>query len=449
MKEVRTRFAPSPTGFMHLGGVRTALYAWLFAKKNGGKFILRIEDTDQKRYVEGAVEVIYETLRECGLNWDEGPYIQSRRRDEYLKYAKELVKKGEAYYCDCDGENCECGGLSLTSGIIRQRVTGEGKTSFNDEIYGVITVENSEIEEQVLIKSDGMPTYNFANVIDDHFMNITHVIRGNEFLSSTPKHVLLYKAFGWEPPVYIHCAQIMRDSSHKLSKRDGDAYFSDFRDKGYLTEAIINYIALLGWSPKGALAEREIFSLEELVEAFDAGGISKSPAIFDRDKLKAINAHYIRSMPPEKFTELAKPYIPKADVDYGVLCAALQQRTEVFSDIPPQTDFIERACDYEIGLYDNKKMKTSPETALQALNAALEILGNGLFSRDALYGGFKETAEKSERKIGWYLYPLQIALTGKSAAPGGGLDICVILGKDESLTRIKQAIKKIIVKQSH
>jgi glutamyl-tRNA synthetase len=287
-----------------------------------------------------------------------------------------------------------------------------------------------------------MPTYNFANVIDDHLMNITHIIRGNEFLSSTPKHVLLYGAFGWEPPVFIHVSQIMRDSSHKLSKRDGDAYFSDFMQKGYLAEAVVNYIALLGWSPKG---ENEIFSLGELVDAFDLSGVSKSPAIFDEVKMRAINAHYIRALPPEKFTELAKPYIPKADIDYGVLCAALQQRTEVIADIAPQVDFIEQARDYDAGLYENKKMKTSPETALQALNAANEILGNfsSDFSRGGVYDAFKETAEKSERKIGWYLYPLQVALTGKPTAPGGGLDICAVLGRDESLKRIKRAIAKL------
>jgi len=425
MNEVRTRFAPSPTGFMHLGGVRTALYAYAYAKKTGGRFILRIEDTDQKRFVPGAVEVIYDTLRECGLNWDEGPYIQSERKGVYKEYAERLIESGAAY---CDGE------------AVRQSVPKTGSTSFKDEIYGEITVENSEIEEQILIKSDGFPTYNFANVIDDHDMGITHIIRGNEFLSSTPKHVLLYKAFGWEPPAYVHCPQIMRDATHKLSKRDGDAYFSDFKEKGYLTAAVINYIALLGWSPKGENVENEIFSLEEFVSAFDLKGISKSPAIFDEVKMRAMNAAYIRALPPDEFIKAAKPYIGEYPVDYGILCAALQPRTETLGDIPPQVDFLGKVCEYEQSLYDNKKMKTTPETALAALKQAREIIEKAVLNKDALYNAFKETAEKNGVKIGWYLYPLQVALTGKSTAPGGGLDVCAVLGREESLKRIDEAL---------
>ncbi|MCL1823756.1 MAG: glutamate--tRNA ligase [Oscillospiraceae bacterium] len=460
IKNVRTRFAPSPTGFMHLGVLRTALYAWVYAKKHNGSFILRIEDTDQKRYVEGAVEFIYDTLKECGLNWNEGPdiggnftpYIQSERKDLYIKYAEELIQKDMAYYCFCppEAETCNCRGEQRSPVespfVIRQKTPQTGQTSFKDEIYGEITVENSEIEDQIIIKSDGLPTYNFANVIDDHLMNITHIIRGNEFLSSTPKHVLLYQAFGWIPPVYIHCSQIMRDANHKLSKRDGDAYFSDFKSKGYLTEAILNYIALLGWSPKG---ENEIFSLEEFSEAFDVNGISKSPAIFDEVKMRAINASYIRNLPLKKFKEIARPFIGEYDIDYDILCAALQPRTEVLTDITPQVDFLEKPCEYNHELYYNKKMKTSPETAIVAFSEVLAILETYNFTKEELFDEFKKITEQTNEisedkiKVGFYLYPLQIALTGKSSAPGGGLDICVMLGREESLKRIKAAIEKI------
>ena len=422
---IRTRFAPSPTGFMHLGNLRTALYTYLIAKKHKGTFILRIEDTDQARYVEGAVDVIYNTLKECGLNWDEGPIFQSERKDVYKEYAAQLVEKGHAYHSE---------------GAIWQKTPTTGSTTFKDEIYGEITVENKEIEDQVLIKSDGMPTYNFANVIDDHEMNITHVARGNEYLSSTPKYNLLYEAFGWEIPTYVHLPPIMRDATHKLSKRDGDAYFDDFKEKGYLTEAIINYIALLGWSPKG---ENEIFTLSELEQAFEISGISKSPAIFDEAKMRAINAEHIRRLSPEQFMELAKPHIGEFDINYNVLCTALQPRTEILSDITPQVDFLEQVCDYDNDLFNNKKMKTSPETAKEALEAALTCLNNSNFDRDSIYNSFKELSEKHERKIGWYLYPLQVALTGKPAAPGGGLDICIMFGKDQSVKRIKEAIEKL------
>ena len=453
MKQVRTRFAPSPTGFMHLGNLRTALYAWLYSKNNNGSFVLRIEDTDRSRYVEGAVDVIYETLKECGLTWDEGPdvggdyapYVQSERatlENSYMKYALELVEKGAAYHDD---------------GAIRQRIPTTGTTTFKDEIYGEITVENKEIEEQVLMKSDGMPTYNFANVIDDHAMNITHIIRGNEYLSSTPKYNLLYQAFGWEIPTYIHVPQIMRDATHKLSKRDGDAYFSDFKAKGYLTSAIINYIALLGWSPKGDNAEQEIFTLPELIAAFGTDGISKSPAIFDLEKMRAINAEHIRRLSPEEFKKAAVPYIGDYPINYDVLCNALQPRTEVLSDITAQVDFLERPCDYSPELYNNKKMKTSPESAKDALPKIIDVLeSTERFEKEVLYSAFKELAETPEsetpepetpepkpKKPGYYLYPLQVALTGKPAAPGGGLDICVMFGKEASIARVKEAIKKL------
>ncbi|MCL1789043.1 MAG: glutamate--tRNA ligase [Oscillospiraceae bacterium] len=464
MKQIRTRFAPSPTGFMHLGNLRTALYAWLYAKNNAGKFILRVEDTDQSRYVEGAVEVIYQTLKECGITWDEGPdiggdyapYIQSERKDAYMKYAEELIEKGHAYYCYCPPENetCDCknkaekikekkGILDLpeVSFVIRQNIPDTGSTTFKDEIYGEITVENKEIEDQILIKSDGMPTYNFANVIDDHAMNITHIIRGNEYLSSTPKYNLLYQAFGWELPIYIHVPQIMRDATHKLSKRDGDAYFSDFKENGYLTAAIINYIALLGWSPKGSDAEREIFSLGELAEIFGTDGISKSPAIFDIEKMRAINAEHIRRLSSDEFKKVAVPYIGNYPINYDILCAALQPRTEVLSEITPQADFLEKPCEYTPDLYFNKKMKTSPETARDSLEKAVKVLeSTESFTKDDLYAKFKETAEQNAQKPGFYLYPLQVALTGKPAAPGGGLDICVMFGKEESVNRIRKAI---------
>ncbi|MCL1831424.1 MAG: glutamate--tRNA ligase [Oscillospiraceae bacterium] len=453
--KVRTRFAPSPTGFMHLGNLRTALYAWLFARSHGGSFVLRIEDTDQSRYVEGAVDVIYSTLRECGLTWDEGPdvggdyapYVQSERKGDYMKYALELVQKGAAYYCYCnpDDEECNCRHLQKNSVslVIRQKTPDEGSTSFTDSIYGEITVPNTEIEDQILIKSDGMPTYNFANVIDDHAMNITHIIRGNEYLSSTPKYNLLYEAFGWDVPTYVHVPQIMRDATHKLSKRDGDAYFSDFKDKGYLTAAIINYIALLGWSPKGDDSEREIFTtLEELVSAFGTAGISKSPAIFDAEKMRAINAEHIRRLSLESFVALAKPYVPQADIDYNVLCAALQPRTEVLGDITAQVDFIAGVGQYSPNVYMNKKMKTAPDTALEALSEALTVLTDtATFSKDDLFEAFKAVATANERKVGWYLYPLQVALTGKTTAPGGGLDVCVMFGRDESIKRVKEAME--------
>ena len=466
---------------MHIGNLRTALYTYLLAKKNNGKFILRIEDTDQERYVEGAVDVIYNTLRTCGLNWDEGPdvggeygpYIQSERMGMFKEYAEKLVQTGHAYYCFCTKERLEelsavqkasnispmydrhCRNLSkeeidanLKAGVpyvIRQAIPTEGTTTFHDEIYGDITVDNSILDDQVLLKTDGMPTYNFANVVDDHTMAITHVVRGNEYLSSAPKYNLLYSAFGWEPPVYIHVEHIMKDAQHKLSKRDGDASFQDLLDKGYMTEAILNYILLLGWAPKG---EREIYTLDEMVEAFDISGISKSPAIFDAQKLKAINAHYVRALPLEKFTEIAEPYIrqtcKRGDIDISLLCSVLQPRAEVFTDIPEQVDFIDEMPDYSIELYTNKKMKTTPETSLNALKKILPVLeGLDNFTQEGVHNALFKLIETEGVKNGVILFPLRVALSGKQFTPGGGVELAVILGKEDTLARLKKSIAKL------
>ena len=394
--QIRTRFAPSPTGFMHLGGVRTALYAYLIAKKNNGTFILRIEDTDQERFVEGATEVIYDTLRACGLNWDEGPdvggpcgpYIQSERKDTYLPYAEQLVRSGHAYYCFCSREELEerrakveaAGGtwkydkhcLCLSpeevaakkaAGIpwtIRMNAPTEGETGYHDTVFGDMSFRNSEaMDDMVLIKQDGMPTYNFANVIDDHLMGITHVVRGMEYLSSTPRYNYLYNAFGWDIPVYIHLPTVMRDATHKLSKRDGDAYYSDYMEKGYLTEALINYLALVGWNPG---TEQEIFSLPELVETFDVSRINKSPGIFDVDKLTWFNAEYIRRMDPAKYLEMVTPWFDRVlagkNINYVRLAELMQERTEVFGRVPEMVAFLAELPDYDIELYTHKKMKT-------------------------------------------------------------------------------------------
>lgn len=479
MEEVRTRFAPSPTGYMHIGNLRTALYTYLLAKKHGGKFILRIEDTDRERYVEGAVDVIYKTLRDCGLNWDEGPdvggdygpYIQSERMGMYKDYAEDLVKKGEAYYCFCTKERLEelaavqkasnispmydrhCRHLSqeeieqnLAEGkpyVIRQAIPEEGSTTFHDEIYGDITVENSILDDQILLKTDGMPTYNFANVIDDHTMKITHVVRGNEYLSSAPKYNLLYKAFGWEPPMYVHVEHIMKDAQHKLAKRDGDASFQDLMEKGYMTEAVLNYILLLGWAPKG---ENEIFTLPEMIEAFDLSGISKSPAIFDPAKLRAINAHYVRALPLEKFTEIAAPYIRKTckreDIDLSLLCGVLQPRCELFTDIPEQVDFIDKLPEYSLDLYVNKKMKTTLETSLDALKKILPIIeGLENFTQDGVHDALFALIGELGVKNGVVLFPLRVALSGKQFTPGGGVELSIILGKEDTLARIRKGIE--------
>lgn len=479
MNTVRTRFAPSPTGYMHIGNLRTALYTYLLAKKNGGKFILRIEDTDRERYVEGAVDVIYKTLRDCGLNWDEGPdvggeygpYVQSERMGMFKEYAEKLVESGHAYRCFCTKERLEelsavqkasnispmydrhCRNLSkdeidanLAAGVpyvIRQAIPTEGSTTFHDEIYGDITVENSILDDQVLIKQDGMPTYNFANVVDDHTMAITHVVRGNEYLSSAPKYELLYKAFGWESPTYVHVEHIMKDAHHKLAKRDGDASFQDLLDKGYMTEAILNYILLLGWAPKG---EKEIFSLNEMIEEFDLDGISKSPAIFDPQKLKAINAHYVRALPAEEFAKIAVPYIrqtcKRGDIDMELLCNVLQPRAELFTDIPEQVDFIDSLPEYDIALYNNKKMKTNAETSLDALKKILPVLeGLENFTQESVHDELFRLIEQEGVKNGVILFPLRVALSGKQFTPGGGVELAVILGKQDSIARIKKGIE--------
>ena len=481
--KVRTRFAPSPTGYMHIGNLRTALYTYLIAKQNNGTFILRIEDTDQERYVEGATDVIYKTLRDCGLNWDEGPdkdggfgpYIQSQRMGMYKDYALQLIEKGEAYYCFCDKDRIEelhavqrasgispmydrhCRNLSkeeveekLAAGtpyVIRQKIPTEGTTTFHDEIYGDITVENSTLDDQILIKTDGMPTYNFANVIDDHTMQISHVVRGNEYLSSAPKYNLLYKAFGWEPPIYIHVEHIMKDAQHKLSKRDGDASYQDLMEKGYLTEAVINYIALLGWAPKG---ENEIFTLDELIKEFSIDGISKSPAIFDAMKLKAINGVYIRKLAPEKFKEIAVPYIrqtcKREDIDLDILCSTLQPRAELFTDIPEQVDFIDALPEYDIALYTHKKMKTNPENALDALQKVLPVLEAipaEDFNHDRIHADLFKLIEEMGVKNGIVLWPIRVAVSGKQFTPGGGIELCAILGKNETIARIKKGTEKL------
>ncbi len=473
---VRTRFAPSPTGYMHVGNLRTALYAYLKARSDeNGVFILRIEDTDQERYVEGAVDIIYDTLRQTGLTWDEGPdiggpvgpYVQSERMGMFKQYAEQLVKEGKAYYCFCTPERLEkmredqksagavvghydghCRDLSeeevkknLEAGIpyvIRQKMPKEGVTSFDDAVYGHIEVNNSELDDQILIKTDGMPTYNFANVVDDHLMKITHVIRGSEYLSSTPKYNLLYEAFGWEIPTYIHCPPVMKDAQNKLSKRNGDASYQDLVAKGYLSEAVLNYILLLGWSPKG---EEEIFTLEEMTKLFDESGISKSPAIFDPLKLRAINAEYIRRLSPEKFREMADPWIDKAvhrDIDRDLLCQNLQPRCEVLGEIVDQLDFFDAVVEHDAEMYCNKKQKTTPETAKEALEALVPVLeGIQDWNRDNIFASCKQLAEEKGVKNGWLLFPLGIALSGKKSTPGGGTDIAAMLGKEETLARVK------------
>lgn len=479
--KVRTRFAPSPTGYMHVGNLRTALYAYLLAKKDDGDFLLRIEDTDQERLVDGAVDIIYDTLRKTGLVWDEGPdiggpvgpYVQSERMGMFKEYAVDLVKKGHAYYCFCDKERIdEVREIQKASGIppmydghcksvsedeiakniaegkpyvIRQKMPLTGTTSFDDEVFGTITVENSTLDDQVLIKADGMPTYNFANVVDDHLMGITHVVRGNEYLSSTPKYNLLYDAFGWEKPIYIHCAPVMKSSTEKLSKRNGDASFEDLIQKGYMTEAVINYIALLGWAPK---SEQEIFSLDELKQEFDVNGISKSGAIFDPDKLKAINSAYIKKLSHDEFKGYAMPHIKsvckREDVDFDYLCDMIQPRTELFTDIPDQVDFIDALPDYSTELFCHKKMKTNTENSLTSLKEILPVL-EALedWNADAIHEVLFELIAKLEVKNGLVLWPLRVAVSGKQFTPGGGIELAVLLGKADTIARINDSIAKL------
>lgn len=478
-QEVRTRFAPSPTGYMHIGNLRTALYAYLIAKSKGGKFILRIEDTDQERYVDGAVDVIYKTMKDTGLIHDEGPdiggdygpYIQSERRSIYKEYAEKLVETGHAYYCFCTKERLEelrqrqtvmkvptkydghCSKLSkeeieanLKAGIpyvIRQKVPQYGKTTFRDEVFGDITVENAILDDNVLLKADGLPTYNFANVIDDHLMHITHIIRGSEYLSSTPKYNLLYEAFGWEIPKYIHVSPVMKDNGKKLSKREGDASYEDFINKGYLKEAIVNYIALLGWAPGD---EREKFTLAELVDAFDIKGISKSPAIFDEKKLAWLNGEYIRELTPEKFHEDALPYykgvITNPEIDLKAVSELLQPRCERLSDIPEQVDFFDKLPEYDRELYTHKKMKTNPENSLEALKEVLPVLeGIDDWTKENIHDRLIELVQKLELKNGRILWPVRVAVSGKAFTPGGGVELAAILGKKETIERIKKGIE--------
>lgn len=470
-QRVRTRFAPSPTGFMHVGNLRSALYAYLFAKQNNGEFILRIEDTDLERYVEGAVEVIYSTCKEAGITFDEGPneggnfgpYVQSERKDIYNKYAKLLVEKGGAYYCFCDKERLEtlvdetgikrydkhCLNLSkeeieqhLANGdpyVIRQNMPTTGVSEYDDMVFGHISIPNSELEDQILIKSDGMPTYNFANVIDDHLMGITHVIRGNEYLSSTPKYNLLYESFGWEKPHYMHLTPIMKDETRKLSKRHGDANFDDFINKGYLPEAIVNYIALLGWSPKGT---QEKFSMAELIEHFDVKGLSKSSSIFDEAKMRWLNGEYIKELSFDDFMKYAKPYFEKSKIkdlyDYEKFGKLLQSRIEIFSEIPEKVEFITEFNQIDKDLYFNKKFKIDATVAKTVIDKCLpyfEALND--WCEDKLHEVIVKTAEELEMKSGVVYTVLRVALTSVNVTPGGSVEMADILGKDESIRRLK------------
>ena len=476
--KVRTRFAPSPTGYMHVGNLRTALYTWLIARNAGGTFILRIEDTDQGRLVEGATEVIYRTMAECGLTHDEGPdvggpvgpYIQTERRPLYKQYAELLVERGGAYYCFCEKTESEedsgdfnrgddpCRDMSaeevaanLAAGkpyVIRQRIPHEGSTTFRDISFGDITVENKELDDQVLIKRDGLPTYNFANVIDDHLMGITHVVRGSEYLSSAPKYNLLYEGFGWDIPTYVHCSPVMRDAQNKMSKRHGDPSYEDLKALGYITPAILNYVALLGWSPRGELAEQEIFTMEELAKAFDIAGISKSPAIFDIEKLTYFNATYLRSMEPAAFAEVAEPYIRQgvngAQFDAAQIAALLQARCEKLTEIPEKVDFFDALPEYDKELFTNKKSKTNDEVSLAMLEATLPVLeGLDKWEQEPIHDALIALAEKLEVKNATLMWPVRIAIAGKAVTPGGAVELCHILGKDEVIRRMKIGMEKL------
>lgn len=479
--KVRTRYAPSPTGRMHVGNLRTALYAYLIAKHEGGDFLLRIEDTDQERFVEGATEIIYHTLQETGLIHDEGPdkdkgcgpYVQSERHKAglYLEYAKKLIEKGEAYYCFCTQERLEslkrevngemimtydkhCLHLTkeeieanLAAGIpyvIRQNNPAEGKTTFHDEIYGDISVDNAELDDMVLIKSDGYPTYNFANVVDDHLMGITHVVRGNEYLSSSPKYNRLYEAFGWEVPIYVHCPLITNEEHQKLSKRSGHSSYEDLIAQGFLTEAVGNYVALLGWSPEGT---QEIFSLEEMIQAFDFRRMSKSPAVFDMTKLKWMNGEYMKAMDEDKFYSMALPYMKEAihkDLDFHKIAAMVKTRIEIFPDIAGQIDFFESLPEYDLEMYVHKKMKTTKETSLAVLKGTLPILEKQEdYSNDALYQALTGYISQEGVKTGYVMWPLRVAVSGKQMTPAGATEIMEVLGKEETLTRIRAGIEKL------
>ncbi len=485
MGKVRTRFAPSPTGRMHVGNLRTALYAYLIAKHEGGDFILRVEDTDQERFMEGALEIIYRTLQKTGLVHDEGPdkdkgygpYVQSERNAQglYLKYAKQLVEQGDAYYCFCDKERLEslrtsvsesgteivvydkhCLNLSkeeveanLAAGkpwVIRLNVPNEGTTTFHDEIYGDITVPNAELDDMILIKSDGFPTYNFANVVDDHLMGITHVVRGNEYLSSAPKYNRLYEAFGWEVPVYVHCPLITDETHKKLSKRCGHSSYEDLIDQGFVSEAVVNFVALLGWCPSD---NREIFTLEELVEAFDYRHMSKSPAVFDIVKLKWMNGEYLKAMDNERFCELAGPYIREVvtkDLDIRKIAALVKTRIEILPDLKEQIVFFEKVPEYDVSMYTHKKMKTNPENSLELLKEVVPVLeAQEDFGNDALFEVLKAFAGEKGYKIGYVMWPIRTAVSGKQNTPGGATEIMEVLGKEESLTRLKDGIQKLTI----
>lgn len=479
MTKIRTRYAPSPTGKMHVGNLRTALYAYLIAKHEDGDYLLRIEDTDQERYVEGATEIIYNTLKDTGLIHDEGPdiggpvgpYVQSDRQKSgiYTEYAKKLIERGEAYYCFCDQERLNslkrtvngeeimtydkhCLHLAkeeveanLKAGkpyVIRQNNPSEGTTTFHDEIYGDITVDNSELDDMVLIKSDGYPTYNFANVVDDHLQGITHVVRGNEYLSSSPKYNRLYEAFGWEVPVYVHCPTITNEEHKKLSKRSGHSSYQDLIDQGFISEAVVNFVALLGWSPE---SNQEIFSLDELVKEFNYRNISKSPAVFDMVKLKWMNGEYIKAMDFDRFFAMAEPYIKKVitkDLDLKKIAAMVKTRIEVFPDIEPHIDFFEALPEYDPQMYVHKKMKTTQETSLEILREVLPLLElQENFSNDALFEVLSGYIEGRGVKTGFVMWPLRTAVSGKQMTPAGATEIMEVLGKEESLSRIRRGIE--------
>ena len=473
--EVRTRFAPSPTGYMHVGNLRTALYTYLIARHAGGKFILRIEDTDQGRLVEGAVDVIYKTMAQCHLEHDEGPdvggpvapYVQTERRPFYKEYAQLLMERGHAYRCFCEKTESEedsgqfdrgddpCRSMSREESdrlaaegkpyVIRQRIPHEGSTTFHDEVFGDITVENSTLDDQVLIKRDGLPTYNFANVVDDHLMGITHVVRGSEYLSSAPKYNLLYEGFGWDIPKYVHCSPVMRDAHNKMSKRHGDPSYEDLIAQGYLTDAVINYVTLLGWSPRG---EQEIFSLQELVDCFDLAGISKSPAIFDIEKLKYFNSEYIRAMSPEAFAKVAEPYIRQAvknpAIDAAAIAALLQQRTEVLTDIPEKLDFFDALPEYDTELFVHKKSKSDKDSSREMLGRVIPLFeALESWADENILNVMVKLAEELEVKNAKVMWPVRIAAAGKAVTPGGAVEICRILGKEETLRRLRIGLEKL------
>lgn len=479
--EVRTRFAPSPTGYMHLGNLRTALYTYLFARRHGGKFILRIEDTDQEREVPGAVDIIYNSLKTAGLTHDEGPdvggpcgpYIQSQRKDTYMPYAKQLIETGHAYYCFCTKERLDearadaekrgetfkydkhCLHMSreeiqrrLDAGepyVIRQNIPTEGKAGFDDVIYGHVEVDCDTLDDNVLIKADGLPTYNFANVIDDHLMGITHVMRGNEYLSSAPKYNLLYQAFGWTPPVYVHLTPVMANAQRKLSKRKGDPSFEDLLAQGYLTEAVINYLVLLGWSPRG---EREFYTLKELEEVFDLEGLSKSPSIFDTVKLNWFNAEYIRKLSPERYLEIATPWMTQVldaeKFDFRRLAELLQSRTEVFNQLPDLIRFLAEMPAFDNELYVNKKQKSTLESAKAALEAIKPILeGISDWTEQNLHDQVMAAIPGLGMKNGQVLWPMRIAISGQMSTPGGAFEIAYLLGKEETLRRLDESLAKL------